>query len=42
VAVAIIVSLFLIFSGRGTRKVEKNINPITGEEIIPGQIPGQI
>jgi len=41
VVVAIIVSLFLIFGG-GDRQQIKNINPETGEEIIPGQVPGGI
>jgi len=41
VAVAIIISLFLIFNS-GTQEVERNINPETGKEVIPGQIPGGI
>lgn len=41
VVVVIIVSLVLVF-GEGAREIERNINPETGEEVIPGQIPGGI
>ena len=41
VALAIVVALVLIFNSE-TREVERNINPETGEEFIPGQIPGGI
>ncbi len=39
--ITIIAALFLVF-GAGSRQVKKNINPETGTEIIPGQIPGEI
>lgn len=41
VVVAVAVSLFLIF-GNNLQHVEKTIDPASGKEIIPGQIPGQI
>jgi hypothetical protein len=41
VIVAIVVSLVLVFGGRN-KQVKININPETGLEIIPGQVPGEI
>lgn len=40
VILAIGVSLYLLFGGR--TQVSMNIDSITGKEIIPGQVPGQI
>ena len=38
---AIIISLFLVFSGNNQQN-KINIDSKTGQEIIPGQIPGEI
>lgn len=41
VVIAFIITLFIIFNG-GKNKVEKRINLETGQEILPGQVPGEI
>ena len=41
VVVVVATSLFLVCGGN-TRQIERNINPETGKEIIPGQVPGEI
>jgi hypothetical protein len=41
IMVIVTISLFLVFGGE-TQQIEKNINPLNGNEILPGQIPGQI
>ncbi|MFA5744897.1 MAG: hypothetical protein WC887_01655 [Candidatus Paceibacterota bacterium] len=38
---AIIVSVFLVFGGNGSA-APINVDPLTGMEIIPGQVPGGI
>jgi len=42
VAVAVVIVLFLIFGGGRKQQPEKNINSETGQEIIPGQVSGEI
>ena len=42
VVVMVVITLFLIFGGNNSSQIERNINPETGREIIPGQVPDGI
>lgn len=41
IVVSCVITLFLFF-GDSDSPVEKNIDPLTGQEILPGQVPGGI
>jgi len=40
-AIALTILIWQLDRGE-TSEIEREINPVTGEEILPGQIPGQI